>query len=98
MKNLPERIYLQVDPDNENPEDFNELFGVTWCTERINKSDIEYVLWQNNSYKRLLFNAYLQGKRDQIIWPTKYEELEPVGKYRVIKKFLNWYFRPVNKH
>lgn len=44
MKNLPKRIYLQVDPDNENPEDFNELSGVTWCAERVNKSDIKFVL------------------------------------------------------
>ena len=44
MKNLPKRIYLQVDPDNENPEDFSDLSGVTWCTERVNKSDIEYQL------------------------------------------------------
>ena len=44
MKNLPKKIYLQVDLDNENPEDFNELLCVTWCDERINDSDIEYEL------------------------------------------------------
>ena len=41
--------------------------------------------------KRLLFSAYLQGKRDQIYWATKWEELKPIGKYRMIKQFLNWY-------
>ena len=41
--------------------------------------------------KRLLFSAYLQGKRDQIYWATKWEELKPIGKYRIIKQFLNWY-------
>lgn len=41
--------------------------------------------------KRLLFSACLQGKRDQIYWPTKWEDYEPIGKYRVMKKFLKWY-------
>ena len=44
MKNLPKKIYLQVDPDGEMPDDFKELAEVTWCSERINKSVIEYVL------------------------------------------------------
>ena len=41
--------------------------------------------------KRLLFSAYLQGKRDQIYFATKWEELKSIGKYRMIKQFLNWY-------
>lgn len=41
--------------------------------------------------KRLLFFAYLQGKRDQIFWATKWEELTPIGKYRMMKQFLAWY-------
>ena len=41
--------------------------------------------------KRLLFSAYLQGKRDQIYWSTKWEDLEPIGKYRVMKQFIRWY-------
>ena len=44
MKNLPDRIYLQIDADGETPEDFKELGGVTWCTERIYPTDIEYIL------------------------------------------------------
>lgn len=44
MKNIPKKIYLQVDPDNENPENFEELIGITWCDERINDNDIEYIL------------------------------------------------------
>jgi len=43
MRNLPERIFLQVDSEDEKPEDFNELREVTWCEDRINKTDIEYV-------------------------------------------------------
>ena len=44
MKNIPKRIYLQIDPENEKPEDFVELDEVTWCEDRINKNDIEYKL------------------------------------------------------
>lgn len=46
MKNIPEKIYLQVHGDawDENMTDFNELVGVTWCKDRINDDDLEYVL------------------------------------------------------
>ena len=45
---------------------------------------------KKGNYKHFLFAAYLQGKRDQIFWPTKWEELETIGKYRIIKQFLTW--------
>ncbi len=48
MKNIPPKIYLQVDADGETPEDFKEL-EVTWATDRIFKTDIEYVLPKSNS-------------------------------------------------
>jgi hypothetical protein len=48
MKNIPPKIYLQVDADGETPEDFKEL-EVTWATNRIFKTDIEYVLPKSNS-------------------------------------------------
>ena len=47
IRNLPERIFLQVDSENERPEDFKELREVTWCEDRINKTDIEYVRKSN---------------------------------------------------
>lgn len=39
MKNLPDRIYLQIESD---AEDFNDLKEVTHCVDRINDSDVEY--------------------------------------------------------
>lgn len=46
MKNIPKRIYLQIgdvtDKDNKNI-DFNELSGVCWSSEKIFKTDIEYI-------------------------------------------------------
>jgi len=29
MKNIPEKIWLQIDPDNESPGVFDELSGIT---------------------------------------------------------------------
>lgn len=47
MKNVPQKIYLQIDADGETPEDFNELYpslDVSWCTDKIHPNDIEYTL------------------------------------------------------
>ena len=48
MKNIPKKIYLQIDSENceyfKELEDFKELDEVTWCDERINKTDIEFEL------------------------------------------------------
>jgi len=43
MKNVPEKIYLQVDADGETPDEFNEL-AVSWCSNKVNDNDIEYLL------------------------------------------------------
>lgn len=43
MKNLPQRIFLQVG-DVDKDTDFSELSDITWCVDRINDSDIEYRL------------------------------------------------------
>jgi hypothetical protein len=34
----PEKIYLQID------QEFDSLEGVTWCTDRINDTDVEYTI------------------------------------------------------
>ena len=41
MKDIPNKIYLQVDPENEKPEYFSES-GTTWCSDRIYDNDIPY--------------------------------------------------------
>ena len=43
MKNIPERIYLALGPDGKSARDFDELGEVTWCRDRIDPGDIEYV-------------------------------------------------------
>jgi hypothetical protein len=45
MKNLPEKIYLQIgeEADINDTFDFNELVGVSWCSDKIEESDVEFV-------------------------------------------------------
>lgn len=54
MKNIPRSIFLQVDSENEKPEDFKELGEVTWCKDRINDNDIEYILKPKRIIKNYL--------------------------------------------
>ena len=43
MKNIPSRVFLQIEGADEN-SDFNELSGVSWCADKQNDNDIEYSL------------------------------------------------------
>ena len=43
MKNIPERIYLQIGAETPKDCNFEELDEVTWCQDRISENDIEYV-------------------------------------------------------
>ena len=52
MKNVPKIIYLQVDPENEDPDNFNDLSEVTWCKDKINDTDIEYCLSGGSEHKK----------------------------------------------
>lgn len=46
MKNLPQKIYLQVGFEHDEGDDFNDLetSEISWCDDRIDDTDIEYVL------------------------------------------------------
>ncbi len=44
MKNTPKEIYLQIGTDRDLVDDFKELHEVTWSEDRINKSDIKFIL------------------------------------------------------
>ena len=43
MKNIPKIIYLKVDSDKENPEDYKDIKGIALCEYRINKKDLQYI-------------------------------------------------------
>lgn len=44
MKNIPERIYLNIGDGVPDDADFRDLEEVTWSDERINDNDIVYVI------------------------------------------------------
>ena len=48
MKNIPNKIYLQIGEKTPKDADFEELNEVTWCQDRINDNDIEYVRIDKN--------------------------------------------------
>ena len=41
---IPTRIFLQIEENAGIVNDFEELEEVTWCSERINDNDLEYIL------------------------------------------------------
>jgi len=43
MKNIPKIIYLNIDTDIEEVKDFKELSEVSWCTDKINSTDLKYI-------------------------------------------------------
>jgi hypothetical protein len=43
MKNVPEKIYLQI-TDTHEGDDFNDHEEVTWCANRINDTDIPFIV------------------------------------------------------
>jgi len=64
MKNIPSHIYLVAEIDDDEEVDFNELHGVSWCQDRINKSDLVYVdpvkllQWHQDNRTRLLGRTF----------------------------------------
>ena len=42
MKNIPNRIYLNIGCDPKGVKDFNDLSEVTWCADKVGDGDIEY--------------------------------------------------------
>ena len=43
MKNLPEKLYLQIGEEADESVDFNDLYGVSWCDDQIHENDVVYV-------------------------------------------------------
>jgi len=43
MKNQPNKIYLNVGDFAEEDDSFEDLFQVTWCTDKIFEDDLEYI-------------------------------------------------------
>ncbi len=44
MKKVPTKIYLQFVPEGDKPvDDYYDTDEVTWCEDKINKNDVEYL-------------------------------------------------------
>lgn len=50
MKNVPKRIYLQI-TDTHESDDFNDHDDITWCVDRINDTDISYIVESEDKSK-----------------------------------------------
>jgi hypothetical protein len=65
MKNIPQKIYLQIGEDvsvKENDSDFNDLAGVSWCADKINNTDIEYILKSEETFtKEQMIQCYIDA-------------------------------------
>lgn len=79
MKNIPQEIYLQIGTERDLVEDFKELREVTWSEDRINKSDINFVLADVVCCPKC--------KTDEVWIGTNKTEVEPQadGNYRDIE-------------
>jgi len=78
VTNAPEKIYLQMG-DFIPPADFSDFSEVTWCKERINENDIEYVLAERENeavafgeyLRRHEFMATLFINSETVLWTTQ---------------------------
>jgi len=61
MNNIPDKIYLQVDADGERPEDFKECKEVSWCSDRVHKTDIAFYSEKQRDEFALGFAKFLEG-------------------------------------
>jgi hypothetical protein len=49
MKDIPKKIYLQIGQEDsyDDVESFKEFCEVSWCSDKMHDSDIEYILASN---------------------------------------------------
>ncbi len=67
MQNVPNKIYLNLgDIEHEDVKDFNELSGISWSTERIDDSDIEYIVKDSKTADNFDADKWLGEQMD--IW------------------------------
>lgn len=44
MHEAHKTIWLQIDPEGDSPAELYLLDGATWCQDKINDNDVEYIL------------------------------------------------------
>ena len=72
MKNIPKRIFLNVGDLEDSNIDFAELHDVTWSAERINDTDIEYILKPSKAKKSVARLAKEANGRSRACRTCKY--------------------------
>ncbi len=85
IKNIPANIYLQVDMDGDTSEvEFKNLSGVSWCSKRINDTDLKFQL--NQTDNRLF------TKEDMIAYATYVPDFKSIIEKReyMRKNFDTW--------
>lgn len=92
MNNPPERIFLQVGPGADGSIDFNDLREVTWNSERVFDTDLEYQLIGARRWKVTGYSKPGNGPNQTKVvnfWQEAYDLAEEL---RVTKKFRNVMF------
>jgi len=74
MENIPKKIYLQIGEDCPHDVDFNELVGVSWCADKINENDIEFVLVREDENPFDMSNPIYEAGYNQGHFDAKYSE------------------------
>lgn len=74
MRNIPNKIYIQVGEEATKDDDFNKLKlsgDVTYCTDRINKNDLVYyksksqeINW--DEVEKEFSDEWIEGKFSQV--------------------------------
>lgn len=78
MSDIPERIWLQTDEDYDGTDEF--LDATTWCRDKINSDDVEYVRADKLAAARALLReavVAVEEEEDQLraigtdgLWPN----------------------------
>ena len=72
MKNVPNRVFLQVGDLDGDIEEFDGLYEVTWSSKRIYKTDVEYILKHAKAKKSVARLAKEANGRSRACRKCKY--------------------------
>ena len=87
---VPKVIYLQIcdDPDCDVPYDDHD--GITWCSHRLDKTDVKYVLAKDKPQRKpltdALFHLFQEWKEDHLSQHNYIEAVERLKAAHDIKE------------
>lgn len=92
MKDIPEKIFLQIDEYGKDAKSFKEL-ETTWCTDKINKDDIEYILsskYEELEQQNIALEQYLRIEKevsDETIKELERQNIQLQTEYNESREF-----------